>query len=389
MYPVKALKNRRNPCRKEADCIPRRTGPAEVQGGLYSPAAPWRGRIHLERNGRAMKRTAILWLSVFVFAAMAPDCALADWQIHYSGKAAKMFGYGGRGNFAKKSQCESYRTSRPGFESMNSYCSGFDRYVAPAPRPPSGSSNRPSQTAQQAPAVNQAQLEAQRKQEEEAAKQRAQVAAMEQAAAAMQQQQFDQGKSTLATDLRNRLNASGGTGWQSQSDCWAARAGQASQRGDRAAAKTYADYSIAAREGKSVPACRAAGQSPAVPMPQGVTIIDDEPVRRLAEEKRQLDTRIASLSVKREEARATMKEKRVEVERLEKISRGTTDPKAKEETDALVAEAKKALAEAQDQDNRATGEINRAQEELKVVNDAKARAEQARSGASAAGNTAR
>ena len=44
-----------------------------------------------------------------------------------------MFGSGGRGNFASKSQCESYRISRPGFESMNSYCSGFDRYVAPAP----------------------------------------------------------------------------------------------------------------------------------------------------------------------------------------------------------------------------------------------------------------
>ncbi|MGE5800108.1 MAG: hypothetical protein ACM337_07245, partial [Syntrophaceae bacterium] len=55
----------------------------------------------------------------------------------------------------------------------------------------------------------------------------------------------------------------------------------------------------------------------------------------------------------------------------------------KEETDALVAEAKKALAEAQEQDSRATGEINRAQEELKVVNDAMARAGQARPGASA------
>lgn len=336
-----------------------------------------------------MKRTAILWLSVFVFAAMAPVSALADWKVYYTGKAGQMFGYGGRGSFSSRAACEAMRTSRPGFERNNSHCSGFDPpkpYVAPTP------ANRPSSGQQgggQVQQIDPAVLAAQRLQEEMAARQRAQVAAMEQAAAAMQQQQFDQGKSTLATDLRNRLNASGGTGWQSQSDCWAARAGQASQRGDRAAAKTYADYSIAAREGKSVPACQAAGQSPAVPMPQGVTIIDDEPVRRLAEEKRQLDTRIATLSAKREEARATMKEKRVEVERLEKISRGTTDPKAKEETDALVAEAKKALAEAQDQDNRATGEINRAQEELKVVNDAKARAEQARSGASAAGNTAR
>ena len=336
-----------------------------------------------------MKQTAILWVLVFVFAAMAPVSALADWKVHYTGKAGQMFGYGGRGSFSSKAQCEAARTSRPGFERNNSYCSGFDPpkpYVAPAPayRPPSG-----QQAGGQVQQTNPAVLEAQRRQAEEAAKQRAQVAAMEQAAAIMQQQQFDQGKSTLANDLRNRLNASGGTNGQSLSDCWAARAGQASQRGDRAAAKTFADYSIAAREGKSVPACQAAGQSPAVPMPQGVTIIDDNPVRRLTEEKRQLDTRIATLSGKRAEARATAEKKKAEVETLEKASRSTTDPKAKAETDTLLAEAKKALADAQEQDSRATQEINRAQEELKVVNEAKARAEQSRSGASAGGNAAR
>ena len=338
-----------------------------------------------------MKKPLTRFLAfLFIVALMPAQNALAGWQIHYSGKAAKMFGYGGRGNFATKAQCESYRTSRPGFESMNSYCSGFDPpkpTVAPAPayRPPSGQSGSGGQAQQPDPAA----LAAQRLQDEVAAKQRAQIAAMEQAAAALQQQQFDQGKSTLATDLRNRLNASGGTNGQTLSDCWAARAGQAAQRGDRAGAKTYADYSIAAREGKSVPACQAAGQSPVVPMPQGVTIIDDDPVRRLTEEKRQLDTRIATLSGKREEAKATVKVKRTEVERLEKTSRSTTDPKAKQETDALLAEAKKALADAQEEDRRATDEINRAQEELKVVNEAKARAEQTRSGASSGGSVAR
>ena len=326
---------------------------------------------------------------LFILALVPAQDALADWKVYYTGKAGQMFGYGGRGSFASKSQCESARTSRPGFERNNSHCSGFDRYVAPAPRPPSGGRSNSPAPAAQVQQPDPAALAAQRLQEEVAAKQRAQVAAMEQAAAAMQQQQFDQGKSSLATDLRNRLNASGGTNGQTLSDCWAARAGQAAQRGDRAGAKTYADYSIAAREGKSVPACQAAGQSPVVPMPQGVTIIDDDPVRRLTEEKRQLDTRIATLSGKREEAKATVKVKRTEVERLEKTSRSTTDPKAKQETDALLAEAKKALADAQEEDRRATDEINRAQEELKVVNEAKARAEQTRSGASSGGSVAR
>jgi hypothetical protein len=326
------------------------------------------------------------WMCLFVLALLPAQVCFADWQIHYSGKAAKMFGSGGRGNFATKSQCESYRISRPGFESMNSYCSGFDRYVAPAPRPPSGGSSGPSsggQAQQPDPAV----LEAQRKQEEEAAKQRAQVAAMEQAAAVLQQQQFDQGKGSLASDLRNRLNASGAANWQAMSDCWAARAGQAAQRGDRAGAKSYADYSIAAREGKSVPACHA-GQSPAVPMLQGVTIVDDDKVRRMEEQLR-ADPYIATLYGQREEAKATAEKKRAEVEMLEKKSRETKDPKEKQETDALAAEAKKALEEAMEQDRKATEEINKAQDKLKALNDAKTRAEQGNAGASGGGKGTR
>jgi len=335
-----------------------------------------------------MKKTfSLAWLFLFVLALLPAQDSFANWQIHYSGKAAKMFGYGGRGNFATKSQCESYRVSRPGFESMNSYCSGFDRYVAPAPRPPSGGGSNSPATAAQVQQPDPAVLAAKRLQEEVAAKQRAQVAAMEQAAAALQQQQFDQGKGALAGDLRNRLNASGAMGPQGLSDCWAARAGQAAQRGDRASAKSYADYSIAAREGKAVPVCHA-GQSPAVPMPQGVTIVDDDKVRRLEEQMR-LDPRIATLYGKREEAKAPAATKRAEVESLEKTSRSTADPKAKQETDALLAEAKKALAEAQEEDRRATEEINRAEKEWKALNDAKARAEPSRPGASAGGNAAR
>jgi hypothetical protein len=251
---------------------------------------------------------------------------------------------------------------------MNSYCSGFDApkpTVAPAPayRPPSG---QPAggQVQQPDPAV----LEAQRKQEEELAKQRAQVAAMEQAAAAQQQQQFEKGKSALADDLRNRLNASGAATGQALSDCWAARAGEAAQRGDRAGAKSYADYSIAAREGKSVPVCHA-GQAPAVPMPQGVTLVDDDPARRFTEEKLRLDSRIAALHGKQEETRATVEKKRAAVETLEKISQSATDPKAKQDTDTLLAEAKNTLAEALEEDRRATDEIGRAESELKALNE--------------------
>ena len=318
---------------------------------------------------------------LFIVTLMPAQDAFAAWQIHYSGKAAKMFGYGGRGNFATKSQCESYRTSRPGFESMNSYCSGFD--AAPAYRPPSGQSSA-SASGGQAQQPDPAALAAQRLQEEQAAKQRAQIAAMERQAAALQQQQFDQGKSTLAGDLRNRLNASGAMSQLELSACWSKLAARTA---NQAAAKRYADYAIAAREGKSVPACDA-GPAPAVPMPQGVTIVDDDKVRRMEEQLR-ADPRIATLYGKREEARATADKKKAEVENLEKTSRSTADPKAKQETDTLLAEAKKALAEAQEEDRKATDEINRAEKELKALNDAKARAGQGQAGASAGGSAPR
>ena len=280
---------------------------------------------------------------LFIVTLMPAQDAFAAWQIHYSGKAAKMFGYGGRGNFATKSQCESYRTSRPGFESMNSYCSGFD---PPKPyRCPRAGLSAPFRAIER-PRIRRAGTAAGPGGARGATsaggsgRQTARAGCRHgTAAATLQQQQFDQGKSTLASDLRNRLNASGGTDWQSLSDCWAARAGQAAQRGDRASAKNYADYSIAAREGKSVPACQAA-QSVAVPMPQGVAIVDDDKVRRMEEQMR-IDPRIAGLYGKREEARATADKKKAEVENLEKTSRSTADPKAKQETDALAGRGEK------------------------------------------------
>ena len=328
---------------------------------------------------------------LFIVTLMPAQDAFAAWQIHYTGKAAKMFGSGGRGSFASKSQCESYRTSRPGFESMNSYCSGFDPpkpYVAPAPtyRPPSGQSSAPASGGQvQQPDL--AALQAQRLQQELAARQQAQVAAMEQAAAVQQQQQFDRGKSSLASDLRNRLNASGAANWQALSDCWAARAGQAAQSGDRSSAKSYADYSIAAREGKSVPACHA-GESPKVPEPPAPTWVPmpgDDVQTRVIEEEKRLKPLIANLQGRTEKAKAAAEKKRSDVETLEKKSQSARDPKEKQEADTLLAEAKKALEEAREEDRKASEELNKAQNELKGLNDLKVRAGQGQAGASASG----
>jgi hypothetical protein len=87
-----------------------------------------------------MNRTRIIGIFILTLAVIAPKAALADWQIYFTGQAQRMFGAGGRGNFATRSQCEAYRNSRPGFEQTNSYCSGFDRpsYTPPAQNRPSG-----------------------------------------------------------------------------------------------------------------------------------------------------------------------------------------------------------------------------------------------------------
>ena len=218
-----------------------------------------------ERNDMKKIVTRI-WMFLLVLALMPTQSALADWKVYYTGKAGQMFGYGGGGAFPRSPQCEAVRTSRPGFERNNSHCSGFDPpkpYVAPAPtyRPPSGQSGRPRNLSSRTRRCSRRSV-CRRKQ---AARQRAQIAAMEQAAAAMQQQQFDQGKSTLANDLRNRLNASGGTNGQTLSDCWAARAGQAAQRGDRARRKNVRRLLYRGQGGQVRPGMPGGGNPPRSP----------------------------------------------------------------------------------------------------------------------------
>jgi hypothetical protein len=87
-----------------------------------------------------MNRIRIIGIFILTLAVIAPEAALADWQVYFTGQAQRMFGAGGRGNFSTRSQCEAYRSSSPAFERNNSYCSGFDppSYTPPAQSRPSG-----------------------------------------------------------------------------------------------------------------------------------------------------------------------------------------------------------------------------------------------------------
>jgi hypothetical protein len=73
-----------------------------------------------------MSQIKMIGIIILTFAVIAPETALADWKVIYTGEAGQMFGTGGNGSFATRSECEAARNSRPGFERNNSYCSGSD-----------------------------------------------------------------------------------------------------------------------------------------------------------------------------------------------------------------------------------------------------------------------
>jgi len=110
-----------------------------------------------------INRIRVIAIFILTLAAIAPEAALADWQIYFTGRAQGMFGAGGRGNFATQSQCEAYRSSRPGFERNNSYCSGFDHpsYTPPGQSRPSGDDGAAAREQEK-----QRQLQLQREQKE-------------------------------------------------------------------------------------------------------------------------------------------------------------------------------------------------------------------------------
>lgn len=134
-----------------------------------------------------MNRIPMIGLFVLILSVSVPEPSCAAWQVFYTGKAQKMFGAHGRGNFATRAQCEAYIRSSSGFERSNSHCSGFDTSTGKA------SSQGGAGKTVKAPAASQGQpnIELQKKQAEDQA-----------------QQQFDREKNQLL----GRLKGSEGSG---------------------------------------------------------------------------------------------------------------------------------------------------------------------------------
>lgn len=121
------------------------------------------------RNFDAVKPIKIVGMFVLTLAIIAPRAAYADWKVYYTGKAQKMFGAAGRGNFATSDECNAYKNSRPGFESSNSYCSGFNAPSKSAGNRQSGAKALGAQDAAATAAIEQKQkLDAMLRQQAEA-----------------------------------------------------------------------------------------------------------------------------------------------------------------------------------------------------------------------------
>ena len=103
-----------------------------------------------------MNRIRIIGIFILTLAAIAPDAALADWKIYYTGVIGQQSGYHGRGSFATQLQCEQYRMTMPG--GSMSYCGGFDTPTQSSPSGDDGTAAREQE--------KQRQLQLQREQKE-------------------------------------------------------------------------------------------------------------------------------------------------------------------------------------------------------------------------------
>jgi len=183
-----------------------------------------------------MKRIPFIGLFFLILSVAVPVTAHAAWQVFYTGKAQKMFGAHGRGNFATRSQCEAYIRSSSFFERNNSYCSGFD--VPTAKVSPQGGGVKTGKAA----TGNQAQqkIDPQKKPAEDQARQR----------------QFDREKKQLLGSLKGP-QGNGGLGLKSAGPTGLALKGAGPARPAASEAWTPEQCRIAQER---VTACRAALQ---------------------------------------------------------------------------------------------------------------------------------
>ena len=347
-----------------------------------------------------MKKHKTIFYIAFIIICLN-GVASADWQIQYYGEAARMFGSAPRGNFANQSECNAYWKSQPNFERNNSRCVGYDRSSSSSTGYSGGSPSQQmavglfgsllqglmqemlapaSSSAQQESPQEKLKREQEQKQrwEEYAAKVKEQIATSEKEYGRLKREEFEKEHNLLKSDLKSRYAATFGSEGKTgnalrQLQCsayWGLKAAEmTAPGGDTELARLYGEYSAQAKKGIFTSECPEMNVNvPDVPVPQPAGGLQEEFYMFMLEETNQIIPVISNLKERKKEAQNIIISKQSEIETLRK-KQDTSDDKGKQKIDTLVQEANKLLAEAMEEDKKATEELNMAENKLKALQE--------------------
>jgi len=347
-----------------------------------------------------MKKHKTIFYIAFIIICLN-GVASADWQIQYYGEAARMFGSAPRGNFANQSECNAYWKSQPNFERNNSRCVGYDRSSSSSTGYSGGSPSQqmavglfgsllqglmqkmldpaPSSAPQESPQEKlKREQEQKQRWEEYMRKVKEQIATSEKEYGRLKREEFDKEKKSLVSDLKSRYAATFGNEGKTgnalrQLQCsayWGLKAAEmTAPGGDTELARLYGEYSAQAKKGIFTSECPEMNVNvPDVPVPQPAGGLQEEFYMFMLEETNQIIPVISNLKERKKEAQNIIISKQSEIETLRK-KQDTSDDKGKQKIDTLVQEANKLLAEAMEEDKKATEELNMAENKLKALQE--------------------
>ncbi len=385
------------------------SGPVTLQS---AEVVNW--RLQYERTFKD-KNTSLLRTGLIVLGFLAlvllshPGNARAACQVQYTGEAAKMFGSAPRGNFNSRAACENYIANSPYREKINSHCVGscdgtsgsssggysggspsqqmavglfgsllqgfMQKMLAPAP-PSTMQEYRQEESPQEKLKREQEQKQ---RWEEYYAKVKEQIAMSEKEYGRLKREEFEKEHNLLVSDLKSRYAATFGSEGKTgnalrQLQCsayWALKAAaeMTAPRGDTELARLYGEYSAQAKKGILTSECPEMNVNvPDVPAPQPAGGLQQEFYVFLLEETNQIIPVISNLKERKKVSQNIITLKQSEIETLRK-KQDTSDDKGKQEIDTLLQEANKLLAEAMEEDKKATEELNMAENKLKALQE--------------------
>jgi hypothetical protein len=344
-----------------------------------------------------MKRflSALPLLLLALLAAAGP--AQARCYVQFDSTANKVMHMNGdvqRGNFASMADCERYQASRPAFERNHSWCAGTcggggsgysgGGYTSSNPMvnlfgavlqsfikaalsdsPGSGSSNAAPQ--KQGPTAEE--LAAQKRAQELWAKAQEQMKELEQEYKNERAKSFAQSNAGLSQSLKDRFQSSYGSAAggavtpAANGACWSKLAAGTK---NAELARKYSGYAEQAMQGGDAPACPGASSAGAAPEPPAPTPVDfsQQFASYVAEERAILTPMIAGLKERSADMAAEVEKKQKAVEDLARKQEQAPDPQAKQQADDLLAEARKALAEAEEENRKAAEDLTDAEQRL-------------------------